>query len=266
VPRFALVLTGAALFLAAADGRAGQPAPAGKIKVFILSGQSNMVGGGSAREVPAEMAAEDPNVLLWSRGEWTPLKPAGRVGPEISFGKEMAKAWPGRKIGIVKFAVGGTSVTQWDPDKKGSGKRAALYARLMGYVKAAKEKTPGGVEFVGLIWMQGERDSRDEKLAKAYTANLKKFVDRVRADTGAADLPFVLGRIRTPDSYKFRDVVRKAQTEVAGNIPNSAWADADGLEMKGDNLHYNTAGQIGLGQRFAKVYLELVADKAKAAK
>ncbi len=262
---FRLMLAGVALLLAAplTEARGGQPAAGGKMKVFILSGQSNMVGAGTAGEVPADMAAENPNVLIWSQNKWTPLKPAGRVGPEISFGKEMAKAWPGQKIGIVKFAVGGTSVTQWDPDKQGGGKRAGLYGRLMGYVKAARDNTPGGVEFVGLVWMQGERDSRDGKLAAAYTANLKKFVDRVRKDTGAADLPFVLGRIRTPDSYKFRDVVRKAQTEVAANIPNSAWADADGLEMKGDNLHYNTKGQMGLGQRFAQVYLKLVGGAAK---
>jgi hypothetical protein len=235
-------------------------------KVFILSGQSNMVGQGSVKDLPKELAAERKNVLVWAGGQWRAYKPKGRLGPEVTFTAEMAKAWPKETIGFVKFAVGGTSVTRWDPDLKAKGKRQPLYARLMGMVKAAREKTPGGIEIVGLLWMQGERDSRQKNLADAYTENLKKFVDRVRKDTGVADLPFVLGRIRTPDSYKFRDVVRKAQTEVPKNITNSAWVDADGLEMKKDNLHYNTKGQIGLGKRFAEAYLKLVAKKKEAKK
>jgi Carbohydrate esterase, sialic acid-specific acetylesterase len=259
--------------LMAGAGETGKTGKPGKSKaglkptrVFILSGQSNMVGAGRATELPKDLAGERKNVLVWAGGKWTAYKPSRRMGPEASFTAEMAKAWPKETIGFIKYAKGGTSVTQWNPDLKAKGKRQPLYAKLMGMVKAAKEKTPGGIKIVGLLWMQGERDSRSKRLAEAYTKNLKKFIDRVRKDTGVKDLAFVLGRIRTPDSYKFRDVVRKAQTEVPKNITNSAWVDADGLEMKKDKLHYNTKGQIGLGQRFAAAFLKLVGKKKAQAK
>jgi hypothetical protein len=263
----AAVVLSASATLGTAAG-AGEKVAAGlkPSKVFILSGQSNMVGHGGVEELPKELAAERKRVLVWSGRGWIAYKPRKLVGPEASFTAEMVKAWPKETVGFIKYAVGATSVIQWDPDLEARGKSQPLYARLMGKVKAAREKTPGGIEIVGLLWMQGERDARYKKLADDYTKNLKKFVDRVRKDTGVANLPFVLGRIRTPDSYKFRGVVRKAQEEVARNITRSAWADADGLEMKKDGLHYSTKGQIGLGKRFAAAYLKLVAGKSPGKK
>ena len=67
---------------------------------------------------------------MFENGKWQPLKPFKKpqqnqeklgiteftFGPEIAFGHEMAKAWPDETIGIVKFAIGGTSILTWKPD------------------------------------------------------------------------------------------------------------------------------------------------------
>ncbi len=84
--------------LAAGAEEARKPKPT---KVFILSGQSNMVGAGKVKDLPKELAAERKNALVWARGKWTAYKPAGRVGPEVTFTAEMAKAWPKGTVGSI---------------------------------------------------------------------------------------------------------------------------------------------------------------------
>ncbi|MHC4917367.1 MAG: sialate O-acetylesterase [Planctomycetota bacterium] len=252
------------------ETKVAAPKAGGKpVKLFIFAGQSNMVGRGRTASLPKNFTAELKRHLYWisNARRFRPYNdvvahPRGVFGPELTFVAELSKAWPKEKIGIIKYARGGTSVAQWSPDLEAKGRQQPLYAELMNRVKAAGEGIAGGVEFAGLIWMQGERDAKVKNLADSYTENLKKLVDRVRKDTGVPDLPFVLGRIRTPDSYSFREIVRKAQEEAPKSINTCSWVDADGLEMCADKLHYSHQGQLELGKRFAASYLRLVAEKA----
>ena len=242
-------LSGSLLFGAAPDA----PAPEGKMKVFILSGQSNMVGQGDAKSLPEDLAGTPENVFMFSKGKWQPFEPGGgRFGPEVTFVREMAKAWPGQKIGIVKYAKGGTSLSQWDPDLAGS-----LYEKLMTLVKAAREEED--FEVAGMLWMQGERDSKNEAAAKAYAENFKSFIARVRQDLERPELPFLFGRINNKGNLV--ELVRKAQEETPANVPGTAMIDCDGLSKKSDNLHYDTEGQLEMGRLFAAAYLKLTEEE-----
>ena len=70
-------------------------APAGAaVKVFLLAGQSNMLGVGPAAEMPAPYKAPQPDVKYWrtdgtGRGEgWVELRPRivrDFFGPEVTF-------------------------------------------------------------------------------------------------------------------------------------------------------------------------------------
>src|SRR5687767_13780741 len=94
------------------------------IKAFILAGQSNMVGWGDSTKLPDDLSRGNDRVLMFEDSQWQPLRPHAPVidlmrrvgltefsfGPEISFGHEMAKAWPSETIGIIKLAFGGTSL------------------------------------------------------------------------------------------------------------------------------------------------------------
>jgi hypothetical protein len=102
------------------------------IKAFICAGQSNKVGWGDRTKLSDDLRKGNDRVLMFEDGKWQPLRPhepANRgqkrvgltefhFGPEIVFGHEMAKAWPDETIGIIKFAIGGTSVLSWKPDWK----------------------------------------------------------------------------------------------------------------------------------------------------
>ena len=110
--------------------RASAEAPSKKLKVFILAGQSNMVGWGDSPKLSDDLKNGSDRVLMFEDGKWQPLRPFKKAmknqeqfgmaefsfGPEIAFGDEIAKAWPNETIGIVKLAFGGTSILTWKPN------------------------------------------------------------------------------------------------------------------------------------------------------
>ena len=84
--------------------------------VFILAGQSNMVGQGVTAELTADQMITPPNVTyLMETGE-TGLFDRARFGPEVSLVPRLAQAWPDRELIFVKHAVGGTSLLAWAPE------------------------------------------------------------------------------------------------------------------------------------------------------
>ena len=100
----------------------------------------------------------------------------------------------------------------------------------------------------GVLWMQGEADASVEADANAYEANLKNFIKCVREDLSIPYLPFSIGRINATQKT-YRDTVRAAQDSVAASDTYVASFSTDSFPLS-DNLHYNTSGQILLGQAF----------------
>jgi len=234
------------------------------IKVFILAGQSNMVGSGRVSELPAQYRDKLAGVKLLRGEDWNDFQPHGnRFGPEVAFAHAMAKAYPGQTIALVKHAVGGTSLLAWAPDWKekqaartANQKAGPLYKKLMEQVKPAASKSE--VEIAGVLWMQGERDARFPVVAQQYGENLERLIAALRQDTGVADLPFILGQVNPPPKrYPGVEAVRQAQADVAKADPKVVLVSTEDLEKHTDNLHYNTAGQLALGKRFAEAYLQL---------
>jgi hypothetical protein len=232
------------------------------LKVFILAGQSNMLGKAKVGELPDELKAEQPKVLYSLNGKgWTPLCPPKKddatVGPEISFGKEMSSKL-NEPIGIIKQAIGGTNLAKdWDPNDP-----KYLYSNLLAKVVAAKQTRP--VEIVGMCWLQGENDAKHEEMANAYGDNLAKFILRARKDFDSPNMFFVAGRVNP--AYPYVNAVRLAQEKC--QVPGYAFVDCDKLPKLQDNLHYDTKGVVELGTKFADAMLDLMKPKVpeKAAK
>ena len=134
-------------------------------QVFILSGQSNMVGQGRTADLPDALTRLPPNVTYYLNGEPTSFAAQPQFGPEVSFTHELANAWPGEPIIVIKFAVGGTSLLAWAPEwrqalarRTRNENQGPLYQRLMGYIASA-EIGPRP-RLAAVLWMQGERDAR----------------------------------------------------------------------------------------------------------
>ena len=167
-----------------------------KIKVFILSGQSNMVGWGNSLELEDVLRYGTDNKLMFENGKWQKLKPhktAGEkkekfglteftFGPEISFADEISKAYPNETIGIIKSSTGGTGILAWSPNwtkeqanRTNDGGKGDLYKVLLDKVKAAQKEAD--IEIVGFLWQQGGKDTTKLDLAKEYFDNLKSLIE-----------------------------------------------------------------------------------------
>lgn len=243
-------------------------------EVFVVAGQSNCDGRGKATELTgalAKWAKPQDDVLVayscsklrgpvltsdgfrplqpgWSvaPGKGKPTKlPSNTFGPEVSFGRGMADHLKGKKVAVIKFAEGGTSLAKdWNPDAKDR-----LYPAFLDFTrKSLKElKDKGHAPALrGMIWHQGESDAA--LTAAEYEKLLTAFVGRVRTDLEAPDLPFGIGEVY--DNGK-RDAVRAAQKATAEKVKGAFFVPADKLKTFDGGTHFDAASQIELGERFA---------------
>ena len=226
---------------------------AGERQVFLLIGQSNMAG---RAKIPAEFAGPMPGVALWNGKAWEPAKPPynryatqkKKIFTGLNPGPSFAKAWreanPDVEIGIVCAARGGTSIEQWQTESK-----MGLYKAAM---KAIADALASGGQLAGVLWHQGESNSTR---ADAYPEALAELCERLRKDLGHPKLPIVFSQIGAwRDNYAaFNAMIVKQPV----NIPNSSCITTEDLTNK-DNAHFDTAGQIGLGKRYAAAMKGLV--------
>ncbi len=252
-----------------------------KMKIFILAGQSNMAGNGVPSELPAEYRKHPDNVFMpipprdrgrHPRTDLVPFAPfPERFGPEVGFAHAMAEAWPNEKIVIVKKAIGGTSALAWSPEWTEEGaaltenhRNGPLYTNLMEQMVTPLLERYKNAEVVGILWAQGGRDGRYEQAAADYEENLTRIIEAFRGNLGNPALPFVLAHtVDAPArNFPYIEVVRSAQQRVAASVPKTALVPIDGLSRKSDRTHFDTAGQLELGSRFAKAYLELTGEPA----
>ena len=238
-------------------------------RVFVLAGQSNMVGRGDTSELSAPYDSPQPDVKIWNGSGWSTLAPGGGDhGPELSLGRTLADHY-GETIYFVKRAEGGASLApdparpdkSWDPDT------GTLYDELKTRVEDALANLGGGADVKGFFWMQGEADSKDEAHAGAYLTNFHDLIALAKADFDAPDMAVVLGRVNGTlypnatfgDKYQFVATVRAAQEQAAATLPSAAWVDTDALALNDDELHFSSAGQIDLGNAMALACLALEA-------
>ncbi|WP_437872655.1 sialate O-acetylesterase [Sorangium sp. So ce363] len=296
------------------------PAIAQPVKVFVLAGQSNMVGYGVGRQLPVELqsqpdvwydhynpdAREGGPYAAATSADWGPLEPKGearRYGPEITFGRAIAAAYPEDRIAIVKMAQGGTNlVDHWGrglaPDPEVLYK-SQLYHALLGRLDSATyegdralrypeevtrldgalariESEGHPYEIAALVWMQGENEA-GWSAAFSYGDTLRGFIAAIRADLGVPGLPVVLGRV-SDNLYPANggpiaagkeaniDAVRAAQVTVAEEDPRVAWVDTDDFTARSpdDAYHFDSAAYQLLGDRFAEAYIALVREEGSS--
>lgn len=267
-----------------------------KIKVFILSGQSNMVGWGEDSKLPDNIINGDEHKLMFENGKWQKLKPfksankgqtryglsGNTFGPEISFAEAISKAYPNETIGIIKSATGGTGILAWSPtwtkeqaNRTNDGGKGDLYKVLLDKVKAAQKEAD--IEIVGFLWQQGGADMTNLEVSNEYFDNLKALIEGLRKDLNLPNLPAFIGctvsketLVRLKDSPQLEKIkkvrpglenVIYARFEAEEKIPNVKVVHTPNLEKHLRNVHYNTNGQLKLGGYYAISFLEFVNNK-----
>ncbi|KAG2542936.1 probable carbohydrate esterase At4g34215 [Panicum virgatum] len=236
------------------------------MRIFVLSGQSNMAGRGGVHHrrwdgvVPPE-GTPDPSIQRLSASlDWEearePLhadidttKTCG-VGPGMVFARavlpclqEDALGEGARTgIGLVPCAVGGTAIREW-----ARGER--LYEQMVCRARVAA----GYGEIEAVLWYQGESDAESDAATAAYRRNIEGLIANVRADLGMPQLPFIQVALASGDKRNI-DKVRSAQFSV--NLPNVVTVDAMGLALNEDNMHLTTESQVKLGNMLAEAYIK----------
>lgn len=252
-------------FLGAAEPAEVKIPASQQVRLFLLGGQSNMDGCGRRGELPQAYQTTPENVVCWDKRRkcWVPLAKDStaiarnyQFGPEMAFSHELAAAFPGETIAIMKTSAGGTKLAgHWCPGQK-------MYERFIrNYQNAAKALDEAGIKYVvgGMLWMQGESDSETLEMANAYADNLEAMFADTRKRTGQAGLPIVMGRIsssllkKTPWPFDHAMVVQAQQEKVAAADPHVSIVHTDDLPTMKDNTHFNSAGQLTLGKRIEVV-------------
>jgi hypothetical protein len=234
-------------------------APRAKFHLYLLIGQSNMAGRG---KVTAGDREPHPHVLaLNKKDEWVPAvdplhfdKPGAGVGPGLAFGRAMADADPSAHIGLIPCACGGSPITVWKKGAFWRQTRSHPYDDTLRRVAVARKR---GV-LKAILWHQGEGDS-NAKAAPLYAERLDDLVKRLRRDLHAPDVPFLVGGLSDPfiERNTHARTVDKALRSLPRRVEHTAYVSAEGLGLKGDNVHFNAEAARDLGRRYAKALLEL---------
>jgi hypothetical protein len=224
-----------------------------------------MVGRGRYSELPPEETTLPANVDLYTVSLNIHLEQVqGRFGPEYGLAHALGPVFRDQTLVLVKYAVDAASMLDWAPDwdsdaaaTTGHPEFGPLYHKLMALVAQARDENPSCL-VAAVFWMQGERDASIPAAGERYQENLITLIQRFREDLGHPDLPFLLGHIDPPgERYPAVEVVQRAQARTAELLPNTGLISTAGLPKLPDGLHYDTAGQIELGQRFAQAYTRL---------
>ena len=231
--------------------------------LYLLAGQSNMAGRG---KVEPQDNKPHARVLMFAReNEWKPAvaplhfdKPFAGTGLGRAFGIRVAGANPKIVIGLIPCAAGGSPISTWKPGGYHGQTKSHPWDDA---IKRTKLAMKDGV-LKGILWHQGESDSR-EGLAEIHEAKLHDLVARFRKELNAPEVPFIAGQMGQFKERPWNDAKNKvdaAHRTLPEKVRRSAFVNSDGLEHKGDKVHFSAAAFRELGERYAKVYLQQFAS------
>ena len=270
------------------------------LEIYIIAGQSNAVGYNSAAGYVSKSnyyLSEQRDIVFWAAGNntmdsfrntWIYLRTGvskingykNAFGPEISFGRYMADNHPNKKIGIIKYAIGGTSIARswdytdyiykefenfddknrnWYPPTNGQPS-GLLYRAFIKNVRAALdclEQQNKTYELKGIAWIQGEHEAGlSPTMAADYQRLLHNFIGHIRKDLGQSKLPVVIAKIS--DNWVYAKTVQAAQENVSAKNAYVKTVIAKDLPRHPqDDAHYTANGTVLLGIRIAKCMQEL---------
>jgi Carbohydrate esterase, sialic acid-specific acetylesterase len=242
----------------------------GQMLLFILAGQSNMVGWAP---IP-EGEPTDPRIYVFGKDyRWRiadhPIEDASNqvdmvsenliahFGPAMDFAFAGLERHPDIVIGLIPCAKNSSGIIQWQRDLSdqslyGSCLKRALAASSMGKIS-------------GLLFFQGETDAANPILypeppprAADWAGLFAMFITDFRADLQEPELPVVyaqIGSTGASNDFPNWEVVKEQQAAV--QLPRLAMIVTDDLPLM-DELHFTVDSYRILGKRFADAYWEIM--------
>lgn len=206
------------------------------------------------------------------------------MNPEIvsGFVAEMGILDPSAVIATSRYrnpGIGldsGWSGNQWLGDPPATGRNnfyggtsssdpniGSAYSAMLNTWQNTLSNIQGAYEIKGIIWVQGEQDSKNETSANRYAVNLDNLITRIHSDLGLD--PFSVEFYYTTmesnaGGFTYRVDLREQQLAAdkdsgdALSIVNANRVDASGLSYT-DNVHYTIESRTELGERVANAVI-----------
>lgn len=232
------------------------------VQVFLLAGQSNMVGFGSVQHLQSLVQAGNYTHLMEHDGNWI-VRPRVRVvlpsmehfhgealtvgqgynrsfiGPELGFGWTISERLPKQNILLIKAAWDGYSLavnfrppsagianyTNFRHKQLGEEKYGTAYRQMMSIVNETLHTLSVPYELKGFVWFQGWADQSPQKSGE-YTSNLIHLIQDIRSAWNVPDLRVVIGECgQYRGKQKDKELlqrVRDAQKAVTDVFPNTS--------------------------------------------
>jgi hypothetical protein len=242
----------------------------GQMSLFILAGQSNMVGWAP---VPLEEKTDQRIYTFGNDYHWRiatePVDYAYNQVDEVSqdriagFGPSLAFAFasldrqPQAVIGLIPCAKNASAIAQWQRNLSDQ----SLYGSCLKRVRAASAMG----QIAGVLFFQGETDAQDPNQFPTPEANpfdwaelFTTFITDLRTDLNQPNLPVVfaqLGSNNAPEAFLNWEVVKQEQLSV--QLPMTEMIITDDLPLL-DGLHFTTESYRIIGERFAEAYWDMV--------
>jgi hypothetical protein len=242
----------------------------GRMRLFILAGQSNMVGWS---QIP-DGERTDTRIYLFGKDyRWRiaehPLEDASDqvdmvsenllagFGPGMDFAFALLESQPDIVIGLIPCAKNSSGIIQWQRDLSDR----SLYGSCL---KRAYAASPMG-RLAGILFFQGETDALRPELSleaepKPYEWSelFSSFITDFRHDLGEPELPVVfaeLGSRPALQAFINWEIIRQQQQSV--ELPMLAMIKTEDLPYH-DGLHFTVESYRTIGKRFAEAYWSLV--------
>ncbi|MGC4018977.1 MAG: sialate O-acetylesterase [Muricomes sp.] len=223
------------------------------MKSFLLIGQSNMAGRGFTHEVPP---IYNERIMMLRNGRWQMMtepihfdRPVAGIGPAASFAEAWCMDNPGEKIGLIPCAEGGSPLDEWSID-------GTLFRHAISEAKFALEDS----ELAGILWHQGESDSRDGKY-KDYYEKLQRIFHEIRKELSVPDIPFIigglgdyLGNTAFGEGCVEYQLINEQLQKYAQTQNNCFYVTAKELTSNPDGIHINAMSQRIFGIRYYEAY------------
>ncbi len=223
-------------------------------------GQSNMAGKGLIE--PVDTTTHPRVYMLTDSLTWklasTPLhiyKPGFGTGLGLTFGKLMADSNEDIIIGLIPCAKGGSPIEFWKKNVYHEFSNSYPYDEAISKTKFAMNA--GTLK--GILWHQGEGDSKSMKNASQYEQHFLRMIDTLKKDLNKTHLPVVVGELGefTFKKRPYAEQINQTLVKIAEGNENIGFVSSHGLTHNGDSIHFDSKSLRKLGERYADEMMQL---------
>lgn len=218
---------------------------------ILLIGQSNMAGRGFAEDV--EPISDDRITMLDQSNQWVKMKEpihydksAAGVGLAASFAKAFVETFD-TELGLIPAAMGGSSISDWAVG-------GTYYTDAIERAKAAQKDS----EICAILWHQGESNRSNHS---GYAEKLQAILDSMIAELGLDrdKVIIITGELREISTNPSQRETFHAELNKLNDVyKNYGVADADGLTLNSDIIHFDAPSLRVFGYRYFDIFKTLV--------